>query len=111
DRSAVSGGSRSQLTVQATTLDSLLEKHPAPNIIKIDVEGAEKMVLSGGMRLLQNIRPIIFCDLHGANADWFVSFVQQFHYALINADNFELVFEAAAHTIAIPTAYLSRLKT
>jgi hypothetical protein len=44
----MSGGGRERISVAATTLDDLLETEPAPSFVKIDVEGAEVEVLSGG---------------------------------------------------------------
>ncbi|HEY2407147.1 MAG TPA: FkbM family methyltransferase [Polyangiaceae bacterium] len=40
---------------------------PAPELIKIDVEGAEVAVLEGGSSTLRTARPILFIDLHGTN--------------------------------------------
>jgi FkbM family methyltransferase len=39
----------------------------SPNIIKIDVEGAEVDVLAGGMELLRKARPMLLIELHGTN--------------------------------------------
>lgn len=36
--------------VQCVTLDSMLEKRPAPSFVKVDVEGAEVFVLEGAER-------------------------------------------------------------
>lgn len=55
-------GSGSTQTVIAVTLDSLLNHFPAPDVLKIDVEGMEHAVLSGGRRVLQK-RPHIFCEV------------------------------------------------
>lgn len=37
---------------------------PLPNLIKIDVEGAESAVLSGARRTLREARPVVFVALH-----------------------------------------------
>jgi FkbM family methyltransferase len=50
------------LIVSALTLDSL-ELSP-PNLIKMDVEGAESEVLIGAQRTLRDVRPIVFVALH-----------------------------------------------
>ncbi len=49
--------------------DSFLEKFPAarPDVIKIDVEGAECLVLKGAERLLRGSSPLILLALHGAD--------------------------------------------
>lgn len=53
------------LVVRLTTLDLLARRFPVPNVIKIDVEGAEESVLAGGTELLKNSRPTIFLSTHG----------------------------------------------
>jgi FkbM family methyltransferase len=35
-----------------------------PNVVKIDVEGAELQVLEGSRRIIQSFRPIIFLEVH-----------------------------------------------
>jgi FkbM family methyltransferase len=49
-------------TIIAVTLDSLLDHFPAPDVLKIDVEGMEYEVLSGAQRVLA-ARPRIFCEV------------------------------------------------
>jgi len=39
---------------------------PAPDLIKIDVEGAEYLVLEGARLLLSQQKPMLFIALHGA---------------------------------------------
>ncbi len=53
--------------VQTTTLDAYVldEGHPPPGFIKIDVEGAECLVLAGGLRTISVYRPALLIELHG----------------------------------------------
>ena len=55
------------LQVAAVGLDALVESRSAlpPNYVKIDVEGAELLVLQGGRRLLVREHPTIFLATHG----------------------------------------------
>ena len=54
-------------SVIATSLDDFVAAgNPAPNLIKIDVEGAEAQVLFGAKSILNTLRPIIFVEVHGA---------------------------------------------
>jgi FkbM family methyltransferase len=57
-------------TVQVARLDTLLldQKLTLPNVLKIDIEGAEAMALCGAVRLLRERRPRLVIELHGANA-------------------------------------------
>jgi FkbM family methyltransferase len=50
------------LLLPQVALDGL--ELPFPNLIKMDVEGAESQVLQGAARLLESSRPIIFVALH-----------------------------------------------
>lgn len=54
------GGIRHSLLVPVLTLDTLLQHRPAPALIKIDVEGAEALVMRGAQKLLAEVRPIFF---------------------------------------------------
>ncbi len=54
--------------VRCRRLDSLLAggELPPPNVIKIDIEGAEKMMLEGAVEALQRHSPRLLIELHGA---------------------------------------------
>ncbi|MEN3368666.1 MAG: hypothetical protein V7609_809 [Verrucomicrobiota bacterium] len=58
--------SKEMLRVGIETLDHLRDAGaiPLPNIIKIDVEGAEAMVLRGAQRLFSESRPRLFIEIH-----------------------------------------------
>ena len=43
------------------------QKHPAPDLIKIDVEGYEVMVLKGAEKILREKRPWVICEEHTGN--------------------------------------------
>jgi len=54
------------LTVQTVTLDEVAAGNPFPDLIKIDVEGAETQVLAGAHSLLGSPRPPkLIIELHG----------------------------------------------
>ncbi|MBI2310252.1 FkbM family methyltransferase [Candidatus Collierbacteria bacterium] len=38
---------------------------PPPNVIKIDVEGAEELVIKGGQKIISKFKPILFIEVHG----------------------------------------------
>ncbi len=54
------------LQVPRRTLDGLTSEsaYPPPQVMKIDVEGAEAEVLQGAMKTLQTARPILFIEAH-----------------------------------------------
>jgi FkbM family methyltransferase len=54
-----------QIEVPVSTFDALLVSHPAPALVKMDIEGAEAAALRGASKLLAEVRPILLCELHG----------------------------------------------
>ena len=63
------GGAASVQVVPASRLDSFRAgRSSAPSLVKIDVEGAEALVLRGAVRLLDIDRPIVLMEVHNAAA-------------------------------------------
>lgn len=62
------GGVRQSLPVLTVTLDWLSEHLPVPQVVKIDVEGAEVSVLRGATELLRSHRPAVICEVNAQNA-------------------------------------------
>ena len=54
-----------QIEVAVTTLDTMAAQKSAPNILKIDCEGAEVEVLKGGEKTIRSAKPAIFLSTHG----------------------------------------------
>jgi FkbM family methyltransferase len=50
--------------VPCTTLDDFIRTNPQPDLIKIDVEGAESEVLKGADQLFRSRRPYVLCEIH-----------------------------------------------
>lgn len=63
------------LPVHAVTLDQLVpfEKGPQPSLVKIDVQGAEMMVLQGAATILSRAGPALFIELDEAALNKFGS--------------------------------------
>jgi FkbM family methyltransferase len=51
------------LDIETTTLDNYLKNHNKPTIIKLDVEGAESLVIEGGYEFFKNNSPIIAMEV------------------------------------------------
>lgn len=52
------------VSVPCTTLDDFARKHVAPDVVKIDVEGAESEVLKGAEKVFAVSRPHLLCEVH-----------------------------------------------
>jgi FkbM family methyltransferase len=61
-------GFEREISVQTIALDDFAVANPFPQLIKIDIEGGEVLALRGMGRLLRERRPILFLELHGAEA-------------------------------------------
>lgn len=58
-----------EIDVPVRRLDALITDHalPKPDVIKIDVEGAEAPMLEGAMATLRDAKPVLLIELHGTN--------------------------------------------
>jgi FkbM family methyltransferase len=54
------------MEVSCITLDEFARAHPAPSLIKVDVEGAEAEVLRGAREIFERSRPRLICEVHDA---------------------------------------------
>jgi FkbM family methyltransferase len=52
------------ITVATTTLDREITEYPVPDVVKIDIEGAEIDALRGAHVLIDNNKPIFLVELH-----------------------------------------------
>ncbi|GAB4580853.1 MAG: hypothetical protein Fur0022_35960 [Anaerolineales bacterium] len=59
-----------QILVPGTSLDHFVYDlgNPPPQVVKMDIEGGETLALPGMRRLLTEIHPLIFLELHGESA-------------------------------------------
>ncbi len=73
-----------RITVPAVQLDDLVfEKgYPVPQMIKMDVEGAEWDALQGASRLLKEVKPKLLCEIHdSAQMSQIQGYLREFGYA------------------------------
>lgn len=56
-----------RVRVELSTLDAQLAHAAAPDLVKMDIEGAEVAALRGASKLLSEHRPTLICELHGTN--------------------------------------------
>ena len=68
----MSAPSRQTFTARVTSIDELVFKqdYPPPQLIKVDVEGAEALVIKGARETLKQYAPYLLLEIHGpANVD------------------------------------------
>lgn len=95
------GGERDRILVPTFTIDQLLERFPAPNLLKIDVEGAEEQALAGAGAVLAG-RPLVVCEVAAANAEAVHAILEPLGYTYIDADHNTPAARPPANTIAVP---------
>ncbi|MGF7234723.1 MAG: FkbM family methyltransferase [Frankia sp.] len=99
------GGTRAVHSVPTTTLDHLLDDLPTPNVVKIDVEGAEALVLAGARRMLRSARPTVICEVFEPSADRVAASLAAADYVVFDADRFpcaDPVSRPPLATLALP---------
>lgn len=91
--------------VRTVSLDELVSsgEAPAPDVVKIDVEGAELDVLAGMTELLRTTRPVVICEMHGKNAE-FAAAMREHGYDVSNLDGTEPVEDAGGNVHALCVA-------
>lgn len=103
-----SGGARAVQSTLSVTLDWMLGIYLPPHVLKIDVEGAEALVLKGATRLLSEIRPRILCEVNDNSNSDVSAILKEFGYSLYDADQPKAsrreLPSAVWNTIAYPAA-------
>jgi FkbM family methyltransferase len=86
------------------TLDRLLEEYTPPSVLKIDAETHEARILRGARRLLQDIRPSIWCEVSAENSIEVAALLHEAGYKLYGAQTkpHPAIERAWFHTLAIP---------
>jgi FkbM family methyltransferase len=80
------GGVRETQIVLTVSLDWLADRLPPPDVLKIDVEGAELAVFHGAKNLLKTKRPILIFELTRRNWDEESHLLRDLGYALFDSD-------------------------
>src|SRR5436305_407734 len=91
---AVSRIAASRPGARQISLDNFcLSRQLSPQVIKIDVEGAEHQVLQGAVEIMRQCRPHIFLSIHpahlkllGSSTDALIDFIEANGYACREMD-------------------------
>jgi FkbM family methyltransferase len=109
---SVEGGSEDRKQVVSLTADFLLEFWAKPDFVKVDVEGAELLFLSGAQRLLGEVRPTLYIEVFRENQQRATDILKSFDYTLhaLSPNGIESSLETCAvNTIAKPKGTLQAL--
>lgn len=62
---------QAEITVEALSLDEFVyqQGNPAPDVVKMDIEGGEVLALPGMKRILAEHRPLLLLELHGPESE------------------------------------------
>lgn len=95
-----------QITVETITLDEfvLQEDVSPPDLIKLDVEGAELLVVEGMRETLRTVQPLLLCEVHDTKHEY-GEFIDSIGYSVRVIDGEEPLLADAGrnpHTIAWP---------
>jgi hypothetical protein len=64
-----------------------LDRFPAPQLVKLDIEGSELIALQHANRLLEQVRPLLAIELHNPEADALVwSMAGQYEYDVVSPE-------------------------
>lgn len=102
--SSQTGGVREKVTVLTMTLDALLQHFRPPDVVKVDVEGAEAAVLRGSEIILSKHRPILFIEVSQENSHHCSDMLHTHKYQIYDLSSFprQRTYAAPWSTLAIP---------
>lgn len=96
------------LLVDSMALDTVLKsgRYPAPQILKMDIEGAELLAIPGAQTLLSTCRPIVFIESHNPQTDLLIwETFERLNYSLLNipkGEKVEDVGQVERQLLAVP---------
>lgn len=100
------GGVRQRFDVPIVTAAELAEKYPAPNVLKMDIEGSELDALRGGEDVFAAVRPVMMLEVYANIADETARLLKRWNYKLFDAEAHAVdrteVHVTCHNTLAIP---------
>lgn len=94
------------IEVRVTTLDNAVRRFGNPDLIKMDVEGAEGLALAGADHVLNHIRPLWLIELHGIECEREVKqrmLAANYSFYSLNGEHIENNRSLPGHFVAQPT--------
>ncbi len=109
--STQTGGVRETVSVLTIALDWLLEQVARPDVLKIDVEGAESNVLRGAQRVLAEAQPVVLIEVYEDSRAAVTEILLRNNYKLYDWDSMPRIKidGACFNTLAIPPGRSKRI--
>lgn len=104
------GGTREEQYVPAITLDTLLKAMPQPDFVKIDVEGAEHLVLDGAKITISTVRPTFYIEVSTANFPKMKALFDNSDYAIFDASGSVAQTCEASNFFFVPNNSATKLR-
>lgn len=106
------GGVRAKRFVPTLRLDTIAASLPAPHFLKVDVEGAEALVINGSLDLLASARPVLMIEVGPEHVPYVSRTLLELGYELFDAQlgpaRRSALNLCVENTLAIPVATGSR---
>ncbi len=80
------GGVRELQYVPTVSLDKMAQTFPPPDLVKVDVEGAEHFVFQGATGLLAQQRPVFYAEIGVENRREIYHLLRRHDYIILNQD-------------------------
>lgn len=93
-------------TVDLIAIDDFVQAHPVPQVVKIDIEGAEIEALEGMTHLIEASGPVILGEYHSEQIiSWGTHFLSSRGYRFFDVSNgLKRIETLAFWTLALPTS-------
>ena len=89
------------LEVETVRLDDLRQRFPPPDFIKIDVEGAELLVMDGAASILRS-QPVVIYETTAANRNGMAARFAELGYRLFDAEGYGCREQVSPNVLAWP---------
>ena len=100
------GKVRQKIQVPLVTLDSKIGEYGLPDVLKIDVDGAEHLVIEGALQLFSKSSPRVLIEVRDRNQKELTKFFHNKGYTLYNFDDpsesKEAIQSTVYNTLALP---------
>jgi len=95
------GGVREKHYVPTLSLDTICQTMPRPTFVKIDVEGAELMVLEGARGVLRDLHPVVYIEVGPELSSAVMKLFMEYDYVAVSPQGGFLETHCEANTLFI----------